>query len=341
MTFARRLGLCFAFAVVLVVLRATSAEALSVQPTDWSSSITSISPSAEAVSIEVVAGGEAVRLTAQPGHTVVVLGYQNESYLRITSEGEVQANDRSPTFRANQSATGTGSVPATADTNAEPEWTTIATNGSTLWHDHRAHAMPGIATATNWTILLTVDGLPVVVRGELTRAPAHAPLLEFILAILSAALVVVLGFRWAWRTSTLALLVGSILSFIVSVGGWFSTPAGFLHPWLHLLVAMLATVLAVGSSLLSRASSRLRVMVLLAATAALGWWVALNLPSLIAAFIPNSLSANIVRFVIALGGGIVVGVAVIIVMSGGFADLATQNQAVVGNESDTGSVSGL
>lgn len=338
MTFVRRLGLCFVFVVVLVVLRATSAEALSVQATDWSSSITSLSPSTEAVSIEVVAGGEAVRLTAQPGHTVVVLGYQNEPYLRITTEGEVQANDRSPTFWANQSATRTGSVPATADTNAEPEWTTIATDGSTLWHDHRAHAMPGIATATHWTILLTVDGVPVIVRGELTRAPTHAPLLEIILAILSSALVVVLGFRWAWRTSTLALLVGSVLSLIVSVGGWFSTPTGFLHPWLHLLVATLAAVLAVGSSLLSQVSSRLRVMVLLAATAALAWWVALNLPALTAAFVPNSLSASIVRFVIAFDSGIVVGVAVIIVVSGGFTDLPTQNQAVVGNESGADSV---
>jgi hypothetical protein len=69
------------------------------------------------------------------------------------------------------------------------------------------------------------------------------------------------------------------------------------------------------------------------AVAALAWWVALNFASLTAVFIPNSLDAAIVRFTVGLGLGIVVGIAVTIIVSGGFTD-DVAGQAVV----DTGTV---
>jgi hypothetical protein len=65
----------------------------------------------------------------------------------------------------------------------------------------------------------------------------------------------------------------------------------------------------------------------------LAWWVALNFASLTAVFIPNSLDAAIVRFTVGLGLGIVVGIAVTIIVSGGFTD-DVAGQAVV----DTGTV---
>jgi hypothetical protein len=64
------------------------------------------------------------------------------------------------------------------------------------------------------------------------------------------------------------------------------------------------------------------------AVAALAWWVALNFASLTAVFIPNSLDAAIVRFTVGLGLGIVVGIAVTIIVSGGFTD-DVAGQAVV------------
>jgi hypothetical protein len=64
------------------------------------------------------------------------------------------------------------------------------------------------------------------------------------------------------------------------------------------------------------------------AVASLAWWVALNFASLTAVFIPNSLDAAIVRFTVGLGLGIVVGVAVTIIVSGGFTD-DVAGQAVV------------
>jgi hypothetical protein len=72
------------------------------------------------------------------------------------------------------------------------------------------------------------------------------------------------------------------------------------------------------------------------AVAALAWWVALNFSSLTAVFIPNSLDAAIVRFTVGLGLGIVVGVAVTIIVSGGFTDTDVADHAVV----DTGNVAG-
>jgi hypothetical protein len=70
------------------------------------------------------------------------------------------------------------------------------------------------------------------------------------------------------------------------------------------------------------------------AVAALAWWVALNFASLTAVFIPNSLDAAIVRFTVGLELGIVVGIAVTIIVSGGFTDNDLAHQAVV----DTGNV---
>ncbi len=37
--------------------------------------------------------------------------------------------------------TGDAELPAHADPPAEPEWETIATEGSFQWHDHRTHWM--------------------------------------------------------------------------------------------------------------------------------------------------------------------------------------------------------
>jgi hypothetical protein len=176
--------------------------------------------------------------------------------------------------------------------------------------------------------------MPVVIRGQLTKLPSHGPLLEVLLALLAATAIVTLGFRRAWTASSLALLVGVALAIIVSIGGWTATPTGFTPPRLSLLASVLAGVLAVACVVLRRSSRRLSVVTMVGAVAALAWWVALNFASLTAVFIPNSLDAAIVRFTVGLELGIVVGIAVTIIVSGGFTDNDLAHQAVV----DTGNV---
>ena len=327
----RRISLVLAIAIAFVCSTTTAASALSLHATDWQSSIISIAPTTDAVSIDVLNGGEALRLTAKPGHTVLILGYRNEPSLRITADGEVQANLKSPTWWSNKTGTGSGSIPDSADPAAEPEWSTIGSNGSVAWHDHRIHAMPGVTTGTDWTVLVSVDDMPLVIRGQLTKLPSHAPLLELLLAIVAAAVIVILGFRRAWTICSVSVLFGAALAIVVAFGGWTVTPSGFTYPWLPLLASVLTGALALASVLLRNASRRLRVTTMVSTVAALAWWVALNFSALTAVFVPNTFAAGVVRFSVGLALGIVVGVAVVIVLSGGFTDLNERDQAVVDN----------
>jgi len=330
----RRVAAVLTIATAIVCATATAASSLSLHPTNWESSIISIAPATDVVDIEVLNGGEAMLLAVQPGHSALIVGYRNEPYLRITADGDVQANLKSPTWWANKTGTGTGAIPDSADPAAEPEWSTIGTNGSAAWHDHRIHAMPGVTDGTDWTVLVSVDDMPLVIRGRLDKLPAHAPMVELLLAIVAAAVVVLLGFRWAWTTSSAATLLGAALALIVAIGAWTATPSGFTHPWLALLAAVLAAVFAVASFVVRNASRRLRVAAMVSAVAALAWWVALNFSALTAVFIPNSLSAGVVRLSVGLAMGMVVGVAVVIVVSGGFTETSSPRQAVVESGND-------
>lgn len=318
-------GVCCLLGVIGI--SATSAGAFSLAPTNWSSSITSIVPSDDAVAIEVIDGGDAMRLTARLGHVVVIPGYRNEPYLRITATGEVDANLRSPTWWANSTSTGTGDILESADPTAEPEWSRVGDDGSVLWHDHRVHAMPGVTGDTDWSVLVTVDDLPVVVRGRLTKLPSHTPIAELVLAIVAAAGVLVFGNRSAWRTVRLATISASVLAMFVAIGGWTATPTGFDPPRAAMVATGLAVVFALASTLVRRTSRRLRSLFVIGSIAALGWWIALMVPSITAAVVPNSFSPILVRSILAIVGGVVVGVAIVVVMTGGFSDTDEGDQA--------------
>ena len=331
MRLLRFIGLLLTLTVAIVCAHATTASSLSLHPTDWQSTIISIAPSTDAVAIDVLNGGEAIRLTAQPGHTALILGYRNEPYLRITADGEVQANLKSPTWWSNKSGTGSGSIPDSADPAAEPEWETINSSGSVAWHDHRLHAMPGVTSGADWTVLVNVDEKPVVIRGQLTKLPSHGPFVELILGLIAAGTIVFLGFRCSWNTALVATLLGAVGAVIVSIGGWTSTPSGFATSWYPLVASILALVLSLSCFVMRAASRRVRVAVMVGAVAALAWWVALNFASLTAVFLPNSFSAGIVRCTIGIVLGIAVGVAIVIVVSGGFTDEPTPTHAEVEN----------
>ena len=75
-----------------------------------------------------------------PAPTVMVMGYQDEPYLRFRADGVVLENQRSPTTYLNQSRYGT-TAPSGADPALPPDWLPVGQNGRYAWHDHRAHWM--------------------------------------------------------------------------------------------------------------------------------------------------------------------------------------------------------
>ena len=82
-----------------------------------------------------------IQLRAEPGHEVVVLGYEDEPYLRFGADGTVDVNERSPAYYLNQDRFGEVEVPPDADPAAEPRWAEVAAAGTYDWHDHRIHYM--------------------------------------------------------------------------------------------------------------------------------------------------------------------------------------------------------
>jgi hypothetical protein len=140
-------------------------------PTNWRSSIVSVSPVTEAVTLSIEGGDAFVRAVVSPGHELVVLGYSDEPYIRIDGSGAVFENQRSAATYINTRRDGTAAVPATVDADAEPDWKQVGEGGAWAWHDHRAHWMgstdpigmaPGDALPAQ-VVPLQIDGTPVAV----------------------------------------------------------------------------------------------------------------------------------------------------------------------------------
>ena len=100
----------------------------------------------------VYLGDRALRLAVRPGHSVTVLGYGGEPFLRIDDSGVTVT--RSPTAGA------LGLTPR-------------HTSGrSFVWHDARVRGLPPGIDRGRWTIPLLVDGRRARLAGELLRIEA-------------------------------------------------------------------------------------------------------------------------------------------------------------------------
>lgn len=118
-------------------------------------------------------------VAAAPGHEVLVLGYNNEPYLRVDSFGRSWGNTSAPSWRANLSADGSTATSEDSHEGAVPTWEQLGTPTRVVWHDHRIHWMlpepPTNAdddgTVSDWEMHMVVDGEPVTVKGRLTYDP--------------------------------------------------------------------------------------------------------------------------------------------------------------------------
>lgn len=245
-------------------------------PTDFRSTVVSVTPPTATIAVEVIGGDAFLQLTVTPGTEAVVEGYQQEPYLRFRADGVVEENQRAPTTYLNASRYGGADVPAGADPALPPDWRAVGSGGRYAWHDHRAHRMdegpptsgaPGDQVQSS-IVALDVDGARVEVAVVVTwlSAPSRLPLA--IGAAVGGALVifaVVTRRRMAW-----ALLVAALAA--TGVGWWQygSLPAetGPLVVW------WLLPALATGSLVLALGLGRRLVsyaLVLLAALQLVAW----------------------------------------------------------------------
>jgi hypothetical protein len=144
-------------------------------------------------------------------------GLEGEPFLRIGPDG-VEGNARSPTFhRAARQRI--GEVPADADPNAAPEWTTLSSTSAWGWLEFRARVPEGDdpfsgtrdplalgsrkRTVLRWEVPSTLADEMAPIRGRVDWVPAveasATPSLWAVVAAAVAALVLIVPIRRAVR----------------------------------------------------------------------------------------------------------------------------------------------
>jgi hypothetical protein len=275
-------------------------------PTDYRTTITTIEPATDAIDVAVVGGDAFLLITVEPGHEVVVLGYEEEPYLRILPDGVVEHNRRSAATYVNEERYGRTDVPDVVDNDAEPAWERVGDGGTWAWHDHRAHWMgterpigldPGESLPPQ-VVPILVDGAPVEVEVSVTlvEAPSRAPVVFGAVIGLGLAL---LGILLGPATTGLVMLLLGAGALVVGAGQYLSLPAetGRLLTW-WLLPAM--AVVAIGIAIATYGRSRLALLGLTAVAAAqVLVWAFQRRTGLFRAILPTDLPAGVDRFVTA------------------------------------------
>ena len=177
----------FLLAAGLVVLTASPALAHALNgaaPSNFRTRVLDVKPDLPGIEVEVVEAGNRLLLTNTGQEEAVVLGYQQEPYLRVGPDG-VFENLRSPATYRNRSRFPTEQVPAIArNPNAPPQWKKVSDDNSARFHDHRVHWMdteppspvqrdPGRehVIIPAWEVPIVVGDEKMVVTGDLAWIP--------------------------------------------------------------------------------------------------------------------------------------------------------------------------
>jgi hypothetical protein len=249
-----------AVVVACVLGSAAPASADPARPTNYESTVTRIEPATDVVTVEVVGGDSFLHLRVEPGHEVVVYGYENppEPYLRVSADGTVEQNLRSPAVVLNTDRyASVGGQPADVDPSAEPRWERVATGGAYVWHDHRSHWMgralpPQLGGSEHgvvfddWRVPMRIDGTETTVHGRLVRdaPPSALPWLGL------AAVIAAAGGALALRRPRVvvlgaALAAASAFAVVVSAPGQFGLPSAAgrqHHLWIVPAIALAASI---------------------------------------------------------------------------------------------------
>jgi hypothetical protein len=313
--------------VVLVLLgTAAPAAADPARPTEYRSIVEEVEPATDAIEVEVRGGDAFLEVTVEPGHEVLVEGYQQEPYIRVLADGTVERNRLSPATWINEARFGT-ETPPEADHEADPEWEVVADGGEYAWHDHRIHWMqlepppvePG-EVVSNWTVRLTVDGEEIEVRGRLERVAGVSPVPWIGIAVVVGAALLLAGRRRLGPAPvTLAAgttLVASVVATVLGAAEWSATPAGARTLPLLIILPALAALLAAGAlAVVAFRRSRQDIAGLLAmgSVALLGGWVFVRLPVFWKPVLPSDVPSALDRAGVAIALGIAVAAGVALV----------------------------
>jgi hypothetical protein len=227
--------------------------------TNFSTRLASFGPHIPAgITLRVVENGNRLELDNHSPHTVIVLGYGGEPYLRVSPTG-VDQNQRSTATYLNTDRFIVTTVPAGVD-NTGTDWKHLSDTPTARWHDHRVHWMSAslpLAVANDpstarqvypWTIKFLIDGRPVAATGSLNWTPGPSPLpYVLLLAALLAGVGVLLWRRPTLIPAALALLTAADITHTIGVAAdqAGATPLAALTTYPALDLVWLAALAAV------------------------------------------------------------------------------------------------
>jgi len=231
----RRLVFAAGLVVGVVVATAAPAAAHTVggeHATNYRTRVLSLSPQVSGITLRSIEHGDRLQLTNTAHRDVVVLGYDDEPYLRVGPRG-VYENQRSPATYLNRTRLGTDRPPARADSSAPPAWRRVSGGTTARWHDHRAHWMsseppPSVQRASDerhliqrFTIKLRSGGEVLRARGDVYWIPPPSPWPWIALAVVFGALIVASArTRWSVPCIGTALAIVLVATAVHAVGAW-------------------------------------------------------------------------------------------------------------------------
>jgi hypothetical protein len=209
---ARR-TLVAALTALAALITATSAYAHAGNP-NFESLVQGVSPAIPGFSVQVLNGDDRLEVVNRSTKTITIDGYNEEPYLRMSPDGTVAVNLRSPAYYLNQDRLNLPNAPASANPKLPPQWKVVEHTGRYQFHDHRMHWMstttPSQVKNTskrtkifNWKVPVHAGTTTASINGELFwrgssgGPPAAAFIGLLVIVLLGAASVVVIRRRRA------------------------------------------------------------------------------------------------------------------------------------------------
>lgn len=303
-----------------------------VSASNYLTTLNGLAPTKPGLRMRVVETGSRLELTNTSNVEVLVVGYNDEPYLRIGPKG-VFENQRSPATYLNASRQASTPIPSDASANAEPVWKKVSGEPVARWHDHRAHWMgsqdppevtrdPGRRHVVydKWEIKMSVGGDQVVATGQLLWIPGPSPVPWLAVTALLAALAIVSGLVFGMRGVAIVIAVLVPVDLVHSVAIAWSVAGPFLAKFGSLLGGNLFNILLwVVGAVAVRPCWRRNDMGLMPAAIA-GLFLAifgglLDLSGFWKSQIPFALSAGSARAMVAVITGLGLGSAVVSVLT--------------------------
>ena len=176
---------------------------------NYETNILSVAPDAPGIEVSTFGVDGGITLVNRSSLEVIVLGYNNEPYLRLDPTG-TYANLNSPATYVNGRRDANVPVPEEVTSSTTPNWYQLSYGNSVSWHDHRAHWMgteppDAVLVAPNqrhvvypaWEVPLLVGGRNATLTGELVWVPppTHDSWMLISIGLFLGAVIVLWFFR--------------------------------------------------------------------------------------------------------------------------------------------------